>query len=251
MLKRMLCCISGALLALLPAGEAGELPVSAAADAALLDVSGFTVMDENLVYIGADYLNAASVLFDDQDKVPVSPENTKVDAALWDATQRSKNWKPNWQSEFGDDVFFMDLGANYVITGLCFLDTNGVQDWKIEDGEPFHWKERGAFTTDAYQTWRGLSFDAPRETRYLRFTTACGDSGVSELALYGYKVSELSAEQKAKTSAKMTDAKKTNLTAAQRIGFNAFIDDPMTAIMAGGNVREYHNFSWLLDAEGK
>jgi len=27
------------------------------------------------------------------------------------------------------------LGANYVITGICFLDANGTQDLKVEYGE--------------------------------------------------------------------------------------------------------------------
>ena len=74
-----LCCGIAALLALQSVPQ-----VSAAKESALLDVSGFAVMDENLVYIGADYLNAAGVLFDDQDKVPESPEKTSVDKALWD-----------------------------------------------------------------------------------------------------------------------------------------------------------------------
>ncbi len=224
--------------------------VSAAPASALLDASGFTVMDENLVYLGADYLNPATVLFDDQDKVPESPDKLTVDKAVFDATGR-KNWKPNWQSEFGEDAFYMDLGANYVITGLCFLDTNDVKDWKIEDGEPFAWNTRGSFTTDAYQTWRGLTFDSPRSTRWLRFSSSSGEAGVCELALYGYKESDLSAEQIEKTAAHSGSYQKIDLSAGQRIGFNAFIDDPMTAIMAGGNVREYHNLSWLLDADGK
>lgn len=231
--------------------SAAAFPVSAAETPALLDVSAFQIMDENLVYIGADYLNAVSVLFNDQDKVPASPENTKVDAEVWANTDRSKNWKPNLQPEFGEDSFYIDMGANYVITGICFLDNNGVQDWVIEDGEPFAWKSRGGFTTDAYQVWRGVSFDTPRATRYLRFSTPCGDSGVSELAIYGYKQSELTDAQKQKTAVHPAGISPTKLTAAQHIGFNAFIDDPITAIMAAGNVREYHNLSWLLDDSGK
>ncbi|MBR3268977.1 MAG: dockerin type I repeat-containing protein [Oscillospiraceae bacterium] len=242
---------SGITAFIITAGMLPCIPADAADQPALLDVSAFSVMDENLVYIGADYLNPASVLFNDQDKVPASPDKPTVDSEIWKATDRSKNWKPNYQSEFGEDSFYMDLGANYVITGICFLDNNGVQDWKIEDGEPFEWKERGSFTTDQYQTWRGVSFDSPRATRYLRFSTESGDSGVSELALYGYKSSELTEAQIAKTAAKSSGSKKTNLSAGQKIGFNAFIDDPMTAIIGGGNIREYHNFSWLLDSDGK
>ena len=230
----------------------GAMPLpAAAAEPALLDASGFTIYDENLVYVGADYLNFAPVLFDDQDKVPASPDNTKVDKELWDATTRNRNWKPNWQSEFGDDAMFIDLGANYVVTGLCYLDTNDVQTWNIESGEPYNWKALASFETDSYNTWRGLTFEKPVETRYLRFTTRCGDAGVSELAIYGYKKSDLSVEQKALTAPSPAALPKTDLTAGQRIGFNAFIDDPMTAIMTGGNVREYHNFNWMYDDAGK
>ena len=244
--------IPAAMAALLFAAANLTLPVPvSAAESGLLDAAKFRIMDENLVYIGADYLNPASVLFDDQDKVPASFDNTKVDSALWEATTRNVNWKPNWQSEFGDDLCLIDLGANYVITGFCFLDTNGVQDWAVYDGGPFDWVPLADFTTDGYNTWRGVKIEAPRETRYLRFVTPCGDSGVSELAIYGYLSSELTAEQKARDAAKATATPKMDLTAGQRIGFNAFIDDPMTAIMAAGNVREYHNLSWMLDDSGK
>ncbi len=244
--------IPAAMAAVLFAAANLTLPVSvSAAESGLLDAAQFRIMDENLVYIGADYLNPASVLFDDQDKVPASFDNTKVDSALWEATTRNVNWKPNWQSEFGDDTCLIDLGANYVITGICFLDTNGVQDWAVYDSGPFDWVPLASFTTDSYNTWRGVQVEQPRATRYLRFVTPCGDSGVSELAIYGYLSSELTAEQKARDAAKATATPKMDLTAGQRIGFNAFIDDPMTAIMAAGNVREYHNLSWMLDDSGK
>ena len=243
--------VLSSVCALLTAAAAvPAVPASAADEPVLLDVSGFRIMDENLVYIGADYLNAASVLFDDQDKVPAAL-NEKFDQARWAETERGKNWKPNLQSEFGEDSFIIDMGANYRITGIGFLDTNGVNDWKIESGEPFDWTEIGTFTTDWYQAWRGIEITSDAPTRYLRFSTPCGDSGVSELAIYGYRTSDLSAAQQAKTAAKPSGSAKTDLTAGQRIGFNAFIDDPMTAIMAAGNVREYHNLSWLFSDDGK
>lgn len=245
---RLLACIAAAVCCMssvsaIPAASKEKEPT-------LLDVSQFSVMDENLVYLGADYLNDASVLFDDQDKVPSSVTQLNVGTELWNATSRT-NWKPNLQAEYGEDSFYIDLGANYVITGICFLDANGIQDWKVEYGEPFAWQTLTKFTTDQYMSWRSVTPTDSHPTRYLRFSTACGDSGVSELALYGYQVSELTEAQKSKTAAKPSSSKKTSLTAGQKIGFNAFIDDPMTAIMAAGNVREYHNFSWLLDENGK
>ena len=249
MKRKTIAALTAVCMAAVNAGA--MLPAAAAETPALLDAAGFKIYDENLVYIGADYLNPATVLFDDQDKVPASPEEPKVDKALWEATTRNKNWKPNWQAEFGEDAMFIDLGANYVVTGICYLDTNDVQTWNIEYGEPYGWKALGSFETDSYNTWRGLNFEKPAETRYLRFTTRCGDAGVSELAIYGFKKSDLTDAQKSTTAPSPAALPKTNLTAGQRIGFNAFIDDPMTAIMAGGNVREYHNFNWLYDDKGK
>lgn len=245
---RLLACAAAAVCCLssVPAIPA----VSEERESTLLDISRFSVMDENLVYLGADHLNDASVLFDDQDKVPLSVTQLDVGTELWNATSRI-NWKPNLQAEYGEDSFYIDLGANYVITGICFLDANGVQDWTVEYGEPFAWQTLTQFTTDQYMAWRSAVPTETHTTRYLRFSTACGDSGVSEIALYGYKVSELTEEQKAKTAAKPSGGEKTSLTAGQKIGFNAFIDDPMTSIMAAGNVREYHNFSWLLDENGQ
>ncbi len=223
---------------------------SRAETASLLDVTQFSIMDENLVHLGADYLSDATALFNDQDKVPASPEDPSVATELWEATTFS-NWKPNQQAEFGEDSFYMDLGGNYVITGICFLDANGINDWKVEAGEPFAWEEIASFTTDWYNAWRGFTITDMEPTRYLRFSTAAGDSGVAELAIYGYRVSDLTEEQLAVTAAKPSGTAPVTLTAGGTVGFNAFIDDPMTAIMAAGNVREYHNFSWLLDASGK
>ncbi|MGN0677015.1 MAG: hypothetical protein ACI4K5_04655, partial [Ruminococcus sp.] len=217
----------------------------------LLDVSEFTVSDENLVHLGSSYLNDVSVLFDEQDKVPESPQNTEVGKEVFDSTNKSTNWKPNQQAEYGDDSFYIDLKANYIITGICYLDTNGINNWKVESGEPFNWNEILSFSTDSYMSWQGRSISDTNPTRYLRFSTGSGDSGISELAIYGYKVSELSDEQRAKTSAKPSGSEKTNLTAGGKVGVNAFIDDPMTSIYASGNVREYHNLNWLIDSDGK
>ena len=60
-----------------------------------LDASNFKIYDENLVYLGADYLISADVLFDQQDYTPESPENLKVPSEIWEKTTRDKNWKPN------------------------------------------------------------------------------------------------------------------------------------------------------------
>ena len=127
-------------------------------EAELLDISQFTVREENLVHLGAGYLRDVSYLFDDQDKVPASLESMKVDSAVWEATSR-KNWTPNQQMEYGAASFYIDFGANYVITGVAVLDTNGTPVWTISDGEPFSWNTIATQTMDWYNSWRAIKFE--------------------------------------------------------------------------------------------
>lgn len=229
------------------------IPVTgkAADSASLLDVSSFVIHDENFVHLSkGTYLRDVSYLFDDQDKVPSDPGNMKVDAEIWAETSRD-NWTPNQQMEYGPAAFYMDMGANYVITAFAFLDTNGTPTWTVSDGEPFSWHDIAEVKMDTYNSWRVVKFDKPEATRYLHFSSDYCDSGVSELAIYGYKSSDLTAEQKKKTAPvpKNGGDPDSGIPAGRRIGSNVFIDDPITAIMAAGAVREYHNLSWLLDTD--
>ena len=99
----------------------------------LLDMSQFTVYDENFVHLSAGtYLRDVSYLFDEQDKVPASAENPKVDSSVLSETSKA-NWTPNQQTEYGAASFYVDFGANYVITGIAFLDTNGTPTWTVSD----------------------------------------------------------------------------------------------------------------------
>ncbi|MDO4863198.1 MAG: hypothetical protein Q4A05_03410 [Ruminococcus sp.] len=244
--------LSAAVALTVSAGSFSAFTGTAAdAEPQLLDVSGFTIHDENFVHLSkGTYLRDVSYLFDDQDKVPASADDLKVSSEVWAATSRD-NWTPNQQMEYGPAAFYMDLGANYVITAIAFLDTNGTPTWTVSDGEPFDWHDIAEVNMDTYNSWRAVRFDKPEATRYLHFSSDYCDSGVSELAIYGYKASELSAEQRAKTApvAKNGGAADNGPAAGKRVGFNAFIDDPMTAMMSAGVIREYHNFSWLIDAD--
>ena len=248
-IKRMMTSVCAAALAV------NCVPITVFADnkPALLDVSGFVIHDENFVHLSkGTYLRDVSYLFDDQDKVPSSPDSMKVAADVWENTSRS-NWTPNQQMEYGPASFYMDMGANYVITAIAFLDTNGTPTWTVSDGEPFNWHDIAEVNMDIYNSWRVVKFDSPEATRYLHFSSDYCDSGVSELAVYGYKKSELTKEQKEKTAAvpKNNSNSDSGISAGKRLGFNAFIDDPMTAMMAAGTIREYHNLSWLIDNDGK
>ena len=241
-------------IALSLAVAAAGIPMTAdAADktAKLLDVSEFTIHDENFVHLSkGTYLRDVHYLFDEQDKVPASAESPKVDGEVLKATSKA-NWTPNQQMEYGNASFYIDMKANYVITGIAFLDTNGTPTWTVSNGEPFSWNDIAEVNMDTYNSWRAITFDDPKPTRYLHFSSDYCDSGVSELAIYGYKASDLTKEQQAKTAPKEKKLPKTGNGAENAFGFNAFIDDPLTAIMAGGNVREYHNLSWLIDQSGK
>ncbi|MBR6069208.1 MAG: hypothetical protein IKP78_01260 [Ruminococcus sp.] len=249
--KRLLSSVSAIALAVSSLPTAGT--VCAEDKSALLDVSGAVIHDENFVHLSkGTYLRDVSYLFDDQDKVPASPDNMKVSAEVWEKTSRD-NWTPNQQMEYGPASFYMDLGANYVITAIAFLDTNGTPTWNVSDGEPFSWHDIAEVNMDTYNSWRAVRFDAPEATRYLHFSSDYCDSGVSELAIYGYKSSELTAEQRAETAPvpKNNGSSDSGISAGKRVGFNAFIDDPMTAMMSAGTIREYHNLSWLLDTDCK
>ena len=250
-IKRIICSVSAVTVL------TGSLPetVTFSADntPSLIDVSRFVIHDENFVHLNkGTYLRDVSYLFDDQDKAPSTPDNMKVSAEIWEKTSRA-NWTPNQQMEYGAASFYMDLGANYVITDIAFLDTNGTPIWTVSDGEPFNWHDITEVKMDTYNSWRSIKIDKPEATRYLHFSSDYCDSGVSELAIYGYKSSDLSAEQKAKTAPvpKNNGDSDSRIYAGKRVGFNAFIDDPMTAMMSAGTIREYHNLSWLLDNDCK
>ena len=179
--KRLLSSVSAIVFAVSSLPTAGT--VRAEDKSALLDVSGAVIHDENFVHLNkGTYLRDVSYLFDDQDKVPASPDNTKVSAEVWEKTSRD-NWTPNQQMEYGPASFYMDLGANYVITAIAFLDTNGTPTWTVSDGEPFSWHDIAEVNMDTYNSWRAVKFDTPEATRYLHFSSDYCDSGVSELAI--------------------------------------------------------------------
>ena len=246
--------VSAAAAFSVAAGSFNAFPASAVEKSELLDVSGFVIRDENFVHLSkGTYLRDVSYLFDEQDKVPESPDNLNVGGDVLKAASKA-NWTPNQQMEYGAASFYMDLGANYVITAVAFLDTNGTPTWTISDGEPFSWHKIAEQNMNFYNSWRAIKFDKPEPTRYLHFSSDYCDSGVSEIAIYGYKQSELSDSQKKRTAPEKSlypVSGETVTAAGKRLGFNAFIDDPITAMMSAGIIREYHNFSWMLDNDCK
>jgi hypothetical protein len=113
--------VSAAAAFSVAAGSFNAFPASAVEKSELLDVSGFVIRDENFVHLSkGTYLRDVSYLFDEQDKVPESPDNLNVGGDVLKATSKA-NWTPNQQMEYGAASFYMDLGANYVITAVALM----------------------------------------------------------------------------------------------------------------------------------
>lgn len=234
---RFTALLAAALL-LLQAGFSA-LASAPADEASLIDVTGMEIQDENIVRI----VRPASVLFDEQDCVPKEPGGTVSVSAF----QKLNTWQPGYNQEFGGAAFTIDLGAYYVIESIGALDRNASPTWTISSGEPFHWRTEAVCTMDYYNAWRSIPLSSHEPTRYLHISSDGMDSGVIELALYGYKTGELTQADLDKDAPDAAEIPSDNLTAGQFVGANAFIDDPMDALSGLGNVREYHNLSFTTD----
>lgn len=224
------------------------LPVSAAQgdsgpEPAKLDARQFTITDESISHLNATKRGAA-ILFDSQDKLPGTPEAAKIKI-------EGKTWQPNYRIEWGQPSFVIDLGAYYQITDIGYMDMNGAPVVTVYQGDPFAWEELGTLPTNWYNSYRVSHFGEGTPTRYLRVVSQGSDTGINEMGLYGYKVRELDEQDFAAAAPKPAASQRENLTSGQKIGANAFCDDPYTALAALGNVREYYNWSWMTQADGK
>lgn len=241
MKKKMLALLLAALLVcqlVVPAAAQDAEPL----ESALLDAREFELVDETISHLS--YTNrGAALLFDSQDQLPATPVTSSVKIA-------GKTWQPNWVVSWGQPSFLVDLGAYYVITDIGYMDMNGSPTVTVYSGEPFSWSEMGNLPTNYYNTYRVSHFEDQRPTRYLRVVSQSTDTGINEMGFYGYKVRELTDADDAATAPKPATAEKENLTSGQKIGANAFCDDPYNALDALGNVREYYNWSWLTQKDG-
>ncbi|WP_040196365.1 hypothetical protein [Candidatus Soleaferrea massiliensis] len=207
-----------------------------------LDAQTFTIVDESISHVDHTKRGGA-ILFDSQDELPETPEKANIKIA-------GKTWQPNYIIQWGQPSFYIDLGAYYVITDIGYMDMNGAPTVDVFYGEPFAWKMLGNLPTNYYNSYRVSHVDQGTPTRYLRVVSQSSDTGINEIGLYGYKVRELDDSDFIKTQPKPADSQPENLTSGQKIGANAFCDDPYTALAALGNVREYYNWSWMTGKDG-
>ncbi|MCW2279070.1 hypothetical protein [Heliophilum fasciatum] len=191
------------------------------------------IHDEVIAFYSTNYITRATALVDEQTKVPVTPSDKLTQ------TFTSKNWVPTMQKPYLPIAAYIDLGTTYKITHIAYYDANGTPTIEFYQGAPFAWQKIFSTVLNTYNTWKVRPVDV--ETRYLRIMSpdSC-DSGIKEIALYGYQTGPDPVPAGEPTGTKPNFG----ITADQAIGINAFIDDPLDKMKVAGHIREYHNWSW-------
>lgn len=222
-----------AIIMLMTVGNTG---VNATKEGELIDITTCKIVNENYI----DCMERdANILFNEQGKLPKTATKLKEELEL-------TTWQPNYNINFGKPSFYVDLGAYYVITNISYYDTYGVQEGKVYQGDPSNWEEIGILQLNGYKAYKIINNNKQKPVRYIRVNSDQIQSGIAELGIYGYKVSELTKEDIQKTGAKASTTSKDNLTSGKKIGANAFCDDPYTALAALGNIREYYSWNWFV-----
>lgn len=211
--------------------------VSAKDQSKLLDINSFTIINENYI---EKTERGAKILFNNQGKLPNSPTLIKGD------NLELETWQPNYNISFGEPSFYIDLKGYYVITDISYYDTYASSISKVYQGEPFNWSEIGTLNLNGYKAYKILKNKTAIPTRYIRVTSNMLQTGIAELGLYGYKVRDLTKTEIMKTGPKTNQSIKTNLTAGGKIGTNAFVDDPYTALASVLNIRQYYSWNWIV-----
>lgn len=150
-------------------------------------------------------------------------------------------WTAGWTAWRYPLNAFVDLGRPHRLAAVYLYDSNGTGGVTVSAGAPFAWKPLFTDTLNNYQQWN--RHDAANvETRYLRVTIAAPGTNLPEIVVYGTPVGAPVSARPPRPAARATT--RTNPTMDQFIGTNAFIDDPLERMQAGGFVREYHNWNW-------
>ena len=202
----------------------------------LIPLTADKIHDEVIAFYDTTYITRASVLVDEQNKVP------KILTGKLTQTLDPSIWIPAMKGEYSPVSCYVDLGTEFKITGIGYYDTYGVNTIEFSKGTPTHWISLATRLTDSYLNWSTIDFSATDvTTRYLQIksTDNCY-SGIAEIAIYGYQVGANPVVKPDTSNIKPNF----NITADKQIGINAFIDDPLNAMEVAGTVREYHDISW-------
>lgn len=213
-----------------------------AAESTLLNSQKFKVINENYI----DCVNRdAKILFNNQNLLPKTP--VQMNTQNLDLT----TWQPNYKVEFGKPSCIIDLGAYYVITDISYYDTYSSPTGQVFQGSPSNWESIGNLNLGGYKSYKILHNNNQKGVRYLRINSSDIQSGIAEIGIYGYKVSELTTKDISMTGPKKVTSSPDNLTSGKKIGTNAFVDDPYTTLAAVGNIREYYSLNWVVTENNK
>lgn len=146
----------------------------------------------------------------------------------------TSGWFPEWTAWHYPARAFLDLGRAYRISDVYLYDGDGSGRVTVSAGRPFRWTPLLTDDLSHFNTWN--AHPASVTTRYLEITLADAGTKVPEMVLYGTPVGA--------PDAVSVPAPHLLPTMDQLIGVNAFVDDPLDKMMAGGFVREYHNWDW-------
>lgn len=208
----------------------------------LIDINKCKITNENYIdCVDRD----ANILFNNQNLLPKTPIIIKGD------NLETTTWQPNYKIEFGKPSFCVDLGAYYVITDISYYDTFSSPTAKAYQGQPYNWEEIGELNLKSYKSYKILKNNNQKATRYIKIEASEIQSGIAEIGIYGYKVAELSKSDIDKTGPKSPVLVKDMLTSGNKIGANAFCDDPYTTLAALGNIREYYSWNWVVSQNNK
>lgn len=153
----------------------------------LIPLKEENIKDECIIQMQDSFVRMASVLIDDQDKVPQFPSSSieKEELEKMDDT----TWYPVTKTDINTISCYIDLKTTFKITHIAFKDVNGSPNIEFLQGTPFSWKTITRYHLENYLTWTCLQVENV-DTRYLQIVVDSKNAGISEIALYGYQTGQ-------------------------------------------------------------
>lgn len=152
-------------------------------------------------------------------------------------------WSPGYSPIYFPANAIIDLGRTFKISHIYLYDGTGTGTATISAGLPFKWDPLFTDSLKKYKNWNPHIVNV--ETRYIRVTLT-NSIGPNEIVIYGSPTGTITSPPPLPEPAVHKFP-----TMDQLIGINAFVDDPIPVQKVADYVREYHNWRWNEDAEGK
>ncbi|MBO9610517.1 MAG: fibronectin type III domain-containing protein [Paenibacillaceae bacterium] len=136
---------------------------------------------------------------------------------------------------FAEHAAILDLGQDYNVANVFIYDSNGVCDFKMATGTPFHWTALFTDTLPNYNSWNRHNVNV--DTRYLQIKTT-SSCVAREIVLYGTPLGTNVASDPSPTAHATPQMD-------QFIGTNSFYPVPDSVTSVGGVVRQYSHWGWI------